>query len=177
MPMQDSLVTVGDIVDSSTVSQDPEPFMRSLTWGAEGAELLESTIDTVRSLVSPGKREMTSSATLRSDLKDVAYDVGVELLDYRDADRAMATALEFVQSLIARLEAVDQRWDVILPLVNLQLRIRGRAIQIGPVLLVRDPSTTSCGTAITKPTLPNSGNSPLRDSGRRAVLFEGIWST
>ena len=71
-------------------------------------------------------------------VKGLAYDLGEELLGHRDSDRARRGAHQFLRALVERLDTSDERWDVVLPIVNLRLRIRGEAITIGPVHLVRD---------------------------------------
>lgn len=130
--------TVGEIVDNEVPWENPDPSTRSLVWEWPHADQPERMAATVRSLVDPSTRATLSTAHLLEQVKSLAFDIGQALLDHRDQDRSLRDARHFLGDLVDRLETSDERWDVVLPIVNLWLQIKEGAIHIGPVLLSRD---------------------------------------
>ncbi len=133
-----AFTTVGEIVDAGLPWEDPDPFTRHLVWMGPDAVETERMAATVRALLPPSVRDRVSAAHLLQQVKELAFELGQSLLDHRDQDRTRRDARQLLQVLVERLAASDERWDVVLPIINLRLRIQGRTITIGPVQLGRD---------------------------------------
>jgi hypothetical protein len=172
-PAENSARRVGDIVDRGLPWTDPEPAIRNLVWDEQGSLLLERIIATIRTLVSNQNREKTSTATLRADLKSLAYDVGERLLWHRDTAGAFEEARTAITTLLDRLENIEEAWDIVIPVVNLRLAINGRAIRIGPVLLVRDQLDRFLWRGDNQADLAEFGQWAIHEFGPEGGAFRG----
>ncbi|MDQ3780466.1 MAG: hypothetical protein M3354_07980 [Chloroflexota bacterium] len=132
------LYTVGDIADTDRPWQNPDPSTESRIWRDRHAAKPERMVDTLRTLLTPSKREIYSTSYLLDQVKAAAVDIGVSLIEHRDHQRAHLEAREHVEQLVDRLSTADERWDVILPILNLRLATRQSEIRIGPMRLIRD---------------------------------------
>jgi len=129
--------TVGEIVDGEIPWENPEPFTRSLIWEWPHADQPERMAATIRSLLDTSTRASISTAHLLEQVRSLAFDIGEDLLDHRDHDRSLSDARRLLPDLVKRLKTSDERWDIVLPIVNLWLHIE-EPVHIGPVLLVRE---------------------------------------
>lgn len=138
VPAEDVIVTVGEIVDAGLPWEDPDAFTRYLIWSRPNAVEPERMAASIRALLPKSIRSTVSTAHLLEEIKNLAFELGEALLDHRDQDRARQDAQRLLQTWIDRLSTSNEHWDIVLPIVNLGLDIRGEAVRIGPVLLVRD---------------------------------------